>query len=345
MLKKALLSLFLTLLLLISLNGLMALGERLAYGAFWVNGRPDGLYIHRPGQRPKLKPGAELNGWMYQISINDWGFRGQTPTAPPSDNRVRIWCIGGSTTFDIYAPTDAQTWPAQLQSLLQDAHPDKAIEVINAGIPGEIYAGSLSDIQRYARELHPNWVVMYHGPNDLREILSLNHKAEGAAPPSLLEQGDFALFRVLKRNLQQKRLLPASWSEHRFSRAHRDELERRIHAFLRGIQPLQIKPILATHAFRAAPEDTGPTAQQNVGEAVLLFQQSPENSIESLDSYNLLVTETAQRYSIPLADVRSAVPSDAQYWGDATHFKAPGSLLAAQKIAETLSPLISQPYK
>ena len=345
MLKKALLSIFLTTITLLTLNGLMALGERLAYGAFWVNGRPDGLYIHQSGQRPQLRPGAELNGWLYQISINAFGFRGQAPSAPMSDNRVRIWCIGGSTTFDIYAPTDAQTWPAQLQATLQAAHPDKVIEVINAGIPGEIYAGSLSDIQRFAKDLQPDWVVMYHGPNDLREVLSLNHKAEGAAPPSILEQGDFALFRILKRNLQQKRLIPQSWSQHRFSRNHRDELERRVHNFLRGIQPLKIKPLLATHAFRAAPNDTGPIAQQNVGEAVLLFQQSPENSIESLDSYNQLVTELAQRYSIPLADVRSAVPSDAQYWGDATHFKAPGSLLAAQKITETLSPLISQAHK
>ena len=75
---------------------------------------------------------------------------------------------------------------------------------------------------------------------------------------------------------------------------------------------------------------------------MLLFQQSPENSIESIDGYNQLVKETADRYGIPFADVRSAVPSEAQYWGDATHFKAPGSQLAAQKIAETMSPLLSR---
>ena len=342
MLKKAALSLFLTVFTLLALNGLTALGERLAYGAFWVDGRPDGLYHHQSGSRPQLRPGAILNGWLYQISINAFGFRGPAPKAPFSDNRVRVWCIGGSTTFDIYAPTDSQTWPAQLQAVLQSKHPDKVIEVINAGIPGEIYEGSLSDIQRHAQSLQPDWVVMYHGPNDLREVLSLNHRSEGAAPPSILEQGDFALFRVLKRNLQQKRLIPASWSTHHFSRSHRDELERRINNFLRGIQPLQIKPILATHAFRAGPDDTGAEAQRNVGEAVLLFQQSPENSIESLDGYNQLVKDTAERYGIPLADVRSAVPSDAQYWGDATHFKAPGSLLAAQQIAETMSPLLSK---
>ena len=342
MLKKALLSLFLTVFTLLTLNGLTALGERLAYGAFWVDGRPDGLYHHQSGERPQLRPGAELNGWLYQISINSLGFRGPPPTAPASNNRIRIWCIGGSTTFDIYAPTDALTWPAQLQGKLQAAHPDKTIEVINAGIPGEIYSGSLTDIQRFAQDIKPDWVVMYHGPNDLREVLSLNHQAVGAAPPSILEKGDFALFRLLKRNLQQKRIVPASWSDHHFSRNHRDELERRIHNFLRGIQPLKIRPILVTHAFRAGPDDTGTLAQQNVGEAVLLFQQSPENSIESLDGYNQLVKDTAERFRIPLADVRSAVPSDPRLWGDATHFKAPGSELAAHKIAETLSPILSK---
>jgi lysophospholipase L1-like esterase len=337
MLKKLVLSTIVTVLSLLLLNVLAAFGERIAYGSFWVDGRPDGLYAHHSGERPRLLPGANLNGWLYKISVNHLGFRGKAPDPVKSDKHVRIWCIGGSTTFDIYAPSDAHTWPAQMQAWLQNEHPDKIIEVINAGIPGEIYSGSLADVNKHAQSVKPDFIVLYHGPNDLKEVLSLKRSKSAQGPePTMLDSGDYALFRVLTRNFQKNRLIPESWQAHRFEQYHYDELERRVTSFIRNSRRLNIKPILATHAFRAGKSDTGKLAKQNVGDATLLFQQTPEETIKSMDRYNDLMVNLAERYRYPLADVRSAISSEPKNWGDATHFLAPGSKLAGKTVGQVI---------
>jgi hypothetical protein len=45
-------------------------------------------------------------------------MRGPEIMVPKPDNGLRVWCVGGSTTFDIYAPDNASTWPAVTQDVL-----------------------------------------------------------------------------------------------------------------------------------------------------------------------------------------------------------------------------------
>ena len=50
--------------------------------------------------------------------------------------------------------------------------PHRNVEVINAGVPGEIMSGSAQDFQDFGGAFKPHMVVVYHGPNDLRRALS-----------------------------------------------------------------------------------------------------------------------------------------------------------------------------
>ena len=119
LIRKLLMSAVVTVAALVLINVLMFLGECVAYGTWWSNGQPIGLYSNVSGERPQLKPGAKLNGLLYSISINSMGFRGPELAEVKPDNGLRIWCVGGSTTFDIYAPDDERAWPALLQQRLQ----------------------------------------------------------------------------------------------------------------------------------------------------------------------------------------------------------------------------------
>jgi len=88
-------------------------------------------------------------------------FRLKAP-GPKSRGRLRIVCLGGSTTFGHgVRPTEA--WPAVLEAILRQ----KGIpaEVINAGVPGY---GSRQILLRYRREiaqLRPDYVLFYEGWN------------------------------------------------------------------------------------------------------------------------------------------------------------------------------------
>ena len=101
-LRKAALALVVTVSALAALDGLAWLGEVLAYGAPYDGARPRGLYKHAQGQRPGLQPGARLDGLLYSIHINSLGFRGPELAVPKPHNGLRVWCTGGSTTFDIF---------------------------------------------------------------------------------------------------------------------------------------------------------------------------------------------------------------------------------------------------
>ena len=395
---------------LVVLNGMAALGERLAYGAFWGEDRPEGLYIHETGSRPKLKPHAKLNGWLYQISVNSLGFRGAEPITPKPKNSLRIWCMGGSTTFDIFADTDQHTWSAYLQQQLQEALPDRTVEVFNAGVPGEVLEGSKLDFEEFQSVIEADYVIIYHGPNDLRQLLNTVKKSnspnigpssvageqllEGTggnmggnilvgnaqetqqgmkplptrkehpgwcwlnewhglcnAPPNpppankvaqdgfgeqFWENRNFAIVRVIRRARQALQPIQAHWSNAPLTTSEINILEQRLQQTIHSVHQHRAKVILATHALRAEDGDTGDVAFYRVAETAGMFQRQPETAIQIYQQYNTMVTQLSQRYAISLADIRSAVGPNPAYWGDATHFYPPGSLLAAQEFAKVI---------
>ena len=338
------------------LNGLCALGERVAYGTFWGKDRPKGLYIHQNGQRPRLKPNADLNGWLYDISINSIGFRGDDLMVPKPTNGFRIWCMGGSTTFDIFSDRNEHTWPAQLQSILQNQFPDQIVEVLNAGVPGEDLLGSTQDFERLQPSVNADVVVIYHGPNDMRQIMSnpilQQHRANnGPTLPPLESQTtslkdflhhnqDFAIVRVFLRTFQTHRSIPKSWQSNKLTSADIQELEFRLTDTIQKIRRLGAIPVLTTHAMRAQPEDTSQQAVDRVAETAWLLRMTPENVLKAFDQYNTMVRELANKQGLPLADVRSVIGPESKNWGDATHFHPYGSMLAAQEVANSIRPLL-----
>jgi hypothetical protein len=348
LLKKILFSIILFVLGMLLINGLCAVGERLAYGALWGQDRPKGLYIHRNGSRPQLKPGAHLKGWLYDVSINSMGFRSPDLLKKKPTNGKRIWCIGGSTTFDIFASDNDSTWPSQTRRILQKEFSEYHFEEINAGIPGEVIWGSRQDFERMQRDVQADYVVIYHGPNDMRQLLSqpqgqINshnmHKHGPAGTPisQLLSRKDIATIRVLRRALQIKQPLDPNWENRRIEQPQIDMLEERVVQFIDVVRRNRAIPIIATHALRAQPTDTGPIARNRVAESAQLLKMYPEGVIDAFEQYNLMLKQVADTYQVPMADVRNSVGPEEENWGDATHFSPPGSLLAAQEIAKSIS--------
>lgn len=374
-LKKIVFSILVLVVTLVVLNLGAALGERLAYGAFWGEDRPQGLYIHQNGQRPKLKPGAVLNGWLYSISINTLGFRGDELLESKPDNGFRIWCMGGSTTFDIFADSNASTWPEQTKRLLQAQFPKMTIEVLNAGVPGETLSGSIEDFERLQSSVQADVVVIYHGPNDMRQLMSnqmghsttrntstppvppnqqpmLGNQGQQGEPPmgqpehdpwKELEMRikDWPLVRVALRMLDDDRTIPEAWKDNTLTQKDAQELRRRIEHAIRVIKRNGATPVLATHAMQAQPGDTGETASERVAETAMLLRMTPEHALEAFALYNQIVVQLAKKHQVPLADVRSVVGPEDNLWGDATHFYPPGSLLAAEEFSNHISQLMA----
>lgn len=128
-----------------------------------VEPHPYLAYANKPGYRKD--PTADS---PHQVSHNALGFRGPETTWEKPDGRLRVLCLGGSSTYGHGPSSDATTWPAQLESMLRAARPGADIEVINAGCRGYSTFESLINLGIRCVDLRPDVVVVYHSINDAR---------------------------------------------------------------------------------------------------------------------------------------------------------------------------------
>lgn len=330
--KKLLMSVLSVVFTLALVEGGARLWSFAQYGVRQVDGQPQGLYISAPGEAPRLRPGVHLKGLLYEVSVNSIGTRGPELLATKPPNGLRVWCIGGSTTFDIYAPDDAHTWPAVAQTHLQEAFPDKVVEVINAGVPGEILEGSANALHAHGRRLGIDVVVLYHGANDLRAIsMQEQGPPPGGFGPPLLRSMELLSVWMQRRGIGVDAMPDRPTSQH-----HLRQLEQRLQRMEREVSGLGAVPIYATHAHRIADDATGAALNRQSGELGILLGMSPTSSRDWFAMYNGLVQRRAQQTRQPLADVRAAVGSDPALWGDATHFSAEGSAIAGKVVADAI---------
>jgi len=97
---------------------------------------------------------------------NALGFRGEEVTIEKPAGVMRIACCGGSTTYGEGTKGNLQvSMPFLLQQSLRAD--DRAVEVINAGCPGWTTLETLINFETHLLELQPDWVVVYHGINDV----------------------------------------------------------------------------------------------------------------------------------------------------------------------------------
>lgn len=332
---RALVGLLVALAGIVLLDGLCALGEYAVYGALWSGGRPVGLYLRAEGPgRPQLRPGAHLRGLLYEVRVNSMGFRGPDLVEPRRPGTIRIWCLGGSTTFDIFAPDDASTWPARTGIHLATGLPGRMVEVVNAGLPGEVLAGNADDLRAWQPRVKADYVVIYPGPNDLRQIFAQG--SPGELPDSLPMGVDFAVSRVAQRWLAPYRSLEAAWTGRRADDLLLGILLERVDRLADEVLVSGAHPVLVTHALHDNQSASMSERRRTLSETCLQLRQDPDGVADTFRRANGMIAALAARRGFPLADVAAAIPPRPENWGDSIHFAAAGSDLAGRVVAESI---------
>lgn len=102
------------------------------------------------------------------VSYNEFGFRSSRLTTIEKPAGVtRIFCVGGSTTACLLLD-DQDTWPEQLQRLLQARYPEATIDVVNAGVNASTTRNDINLIAQRVLAFEPDIIVMLAGFNDAR---------------------------------------------------------------------------------------------------------------------------------------------------------------------------------
>lgn len=99
---------------------------------------------------------------------NSLGFRGREVAPRKRPGCVRIVCMGESTTYCTGIADDRDTYPARLEAHLRALHPNRDIEVVNAGIGGFTSIENLLRFHFHVAPLTPDLVIYYYTHNDFR---------------------------------------------------------------------------------------------------------------------------------------------------------------------------------
>jgi len=132
-----------------------------------------------------------------RYSTNSLGLRGRDVPVRKGPNTFRVICVGGSTTENAYV-NDEQTYPSQLERMLQARYPQARIEVLNAGRSAYSTAHTLINFQLNLAGLAPDLLVVYQAINDLMPMSYPDFKADYRN-----FYGGYHLRRLIELDLQQ----------------------------------------------------------------------------------------------------------------------------------------------
>ena len=178
---------------------------------------PQGMYSRDDDIGYVLTPDfdGEFRGAEFRVSVrtNNTGLRG-IDLRPLAKNSVRILCLGDSFTWG-WGVNDNETYPAELEKLLQIRYPRLDVQVLNAGVSGYGTDEELEFLKKRGADLKPDIVIsQFFSGNDFDDN---RHAASRST-----EIRDGMLFQIHQTVSQQQPawLKTVNWLKQRSHLAH-----------------------------------------------------------------------------------------------------------------------------
>lgn len=135
-------------------------------------GRIAGLFKCPPAiVRPSPYTLYELNPAWRSVDgrsrHNSIGFRGAEISTSKPAGRLRVVCMGESSTYCSGIDDDRQTYPYRLGEHLKNSMPDADIEVVNGGVGGYTSIENILRLLFHVAPLSPDLIVYYYTHNDV----------------------------------------------------------------------------------------------------------------------------------------------------------------------------------
>ena len=134
-------------------------------------------YYHNIIQYPLPIIHYEPNQKTDTVTINSHGFRGEElGQEKMDDEEYRIFVLGGSALYGIFATSDNTTIPGYLQEFYNEFTTDRDVRVINAGVNGHESFAETYIMKNKIIDLDPDLIIVFDGWNDLGAPLEREYK-------------------------------------------------------------------------------------------------------------------------------------------------------------------------
>ena len=293
-----------------------------------------------------------------KLSVNSFGFRGPEPTLgnERKSGRLRVYCLGSSTTFGWGASTDGKAYPAQLEAELTLLMPGVGIEVINAGVPGNNSENELQILKEDLPRLNPDVVVIWSGWPDWGHYLSQPEKKSKKLKlltnlANTYQKTGCCRVAEYLRDLVTPRPSPPSEEElqkRKGLKAFRVDVLNKFSKTLeemialcknKGATPLLLG--LAT-PLRVKPEELSPLARKQAANRLHAFPAASHNDLYrallDFDERLLKLTSESSTEYLPPEEL----PKDAAVFIDGVHMNDAGYAALARAIAPRIERIVSR---
>ena len=330
----------------------LVLGEGVMRLYVWVRGWTPNcyaadldLYQPHPTRGSEFRPEFRLRSGVFQIAVNRWGLRGPNISRRKPAGVTRIAILGGSSVFG-YFVNDGQEAARLLEKNLD--RPDRAVEVLNAGVPGYNLFQTLGRFEEWVVPLEPDIVVLYLGWNDLPYICSeqpqdLRHQIRPIAPAYERRLGQSTLYGFVKYRwwgVAPPALLPRRVGQAIPTAAGRRCFRENLDKLADVIQRSGATMLVSAQCV-AARDDVSTELQQ------LLFRDNQKRSAkigERLTELGDLLRNTLQTFArdrrAPFIDLNQTMAADVTILRDYVHLTVLGEQRLAAGWAVGLAPLL-----
>jgi len=267
------------------------------------------------------------------------GFRGKRPCRDCVEQPIRIFAMGGSSTYGLPMYHSINTYSAVLQRFLNERRPDETFEVFNAGIAGHGITQVLHSIEAS---------ILQHSPDVVSVMSWFNDSAPGPGWWGVHNKSD-------KDAYIQLRVLWALEDSAIYRRVHGTRLYGIfrfyvLHAWAAVSELLMSdKDVEQRHPTRMSPADFEWALEEIIKlsdrhDFLPVFIYEPLHRTDSLEEmleknrYYRVISDVATRYDVPIVDPLTPMSERREEWlfYDFIHPNIEGHRLIAEELYQTL---------
>ena len=130
------------------------------------------IFMRDPDLGWRLRPNAEGDWVGAPVKVNAKGLRGPELDYDRTPGAFRILYLGDSVTFGFRLPSHEQSYPYQVEAVLED-RTAAAVETVNAGVGGYSPWQHYRYLKREGLRYQPDLIVLSFVLNDVTEKLEL----------------------------------------------------------------------------------------------------------------------------------------------------------------------------
>ena len=294
------------------------------------------MVIDDPVEGRSLTPNFVSKGALRTVTINEFGFRGNSIPELPQPGTLRITCLGSSSVFCGMTNSDGDTFPAQMEQELNAHFGQEKVEVINAGIPGMSTTTVILHLKKRVERLKPQLAIFYPPPNDLGIIIKSSNDGVAATPHFLRRwrSKNSVAYDALRDKVRLLSLSVDTGQFRHFPENGKEVLKKDYRLLVDECRRANIDLVFVVHSFAFRREQSPQQQQQMLyGD---FWGLGLMGALEATEAMNSATREVAQEEGIPCIDAEFCVPGEKKYYEDALHLTPAGNAILGKTVADEL---------